>query len=335
MLHRKRKPRIARVGLLCCGMLAPLAISGPLDGTAQGPAYPSRPVRLIVPYAPGGATDTLARMLATDLGTAFGQSFLVENRPGASGAMGLEAAARAPADGHTLVLINSTHASWLALGGDTSIDLLHDFVPVALLGNSPVLIATTVRIKAATLDEFVQRARAHPGSLTYASCGVGTAGHVVGEQLKITASIEMVHVPYRGCAPAVQAALGGHVDLVVTSVTSGLPYIGPDRLRGLAVTSPHRLAAAPDLLTVAELGYSELAIEVWHGLLAPVNTPSEVVQRLQDETLRALQTDANRLWLTRIGIDPAFGTGDEFGALLRADMKRYREVVERARLKKQ
>ena len=313
--------------------LAVLAMAVAINANAQGPGHPSRAVRIIVPYAPGGATDTLARILAAELGAAFEQSFSVENRPGASGTFGLELATRAPADGHTLVLINSTHASWRALGGKTSVDLLRDFVPVALLGTSPVLIAATSRLGATTLEELIRLARTQPGILTYASCGVGTAGHVAGEMLKLVAGIEMLHVPYRGCAPAVQDALGGQVDLVITSATSGLPHIGPGRLRGLAVTSPRRLATAPDLPTVSELGYSDVSIQVWHGLLAPVNTPRDVVQRLQDETLRALRQEANRARLMQVGIDASSGTGEEFGTLLRTDIERYAEVVKRARLK--
>jgi len=333
VLHPRMELRSRRLQRLCSVTLAALALGVAISGRAQSQAYPSRPVRIIVPYAQGGATDTLARLLAADLAAAFEQSFSVENRPGASGAVGLEGAARAPADGHTLVLINSTHASWRALGGETSVELLRDFVPVALLGHSPVLIAATPRIKAATLEGFIRLARAQPGALTYASCGVGTAGHVVGEMLKIAAGIEMLHVPYRGCAPAVQDALGGQVDLLITSATSGLAQIGPDRLRGLAVTSSRRLGSAPELPTVSELGYPEASIEVWHGLLTPANTPAEVIRRVQDETLRALRHEANRSRLMRVGIDASPGTGDEFGALLRIDVRRYQEVVERGRLK--
>ena len=303
-----------------------------MDASGQGSGYPSRAARIIVPYTPGGATDTLARILAAGLGPTLEQSFSVENRPGASGTLGLELAARAPADGHTLVLINSSHAGWRALGGKTSVDLLRDFTPVALLGTSPVLIAATPRVGATTLEEFVRLARARPGTLTYASCGVGTAGHVAGEMLKIAAGIELLHVPYRGCAPAVQDALGAQVDLVITSATSGLPHIGPDRLRALAVTSSRRLTTAPDLPTVSELGYPGVAIQVWHGLLVPANTPREVVQRLQDETLRTLRQDINRSRLMQVGIDASPGTGDEFATLLRSDLERYGEVVKRAKL---
>ena len=296
-------------------------------------AYPTRPVRIIVPYAPSGATDTLARILAADLGAAFEQSYYVENRPGASGSVGLEVVARAPPDGYTLVVINSTQLSWAALGGTTSVDLLRDFVPVALLGTSPVLIAATPRADIASLDEFIRRARVRPGTLSYASCGVGTAGHLAGELMKAIARIEVVHVPYRGCAPAVQDALGGQVDLVITSATSGLPQVGPGRLQGLAVTSPIRLAAAPELPTVSELGYPDLSIQVSHGLVAPLNTPRDVVQRLQAEVLRSLRDGANRSRLAKVGIDPPFGTGDEFGALVRSDSAKYLDVVKRARLK--
>ena len=313
-------------------VLAVAAIAVAMGANGQGPAYPSRASRIIVPYAPGGATDTLARILAAGLGTALEQSFSVENRPGASGTLGLELAVRAPADGHTLVLINSSHAGWSALGGKTSVDVLRDFTPVALLGSSPVLIASSSRVGAKTLDDLVRLARARPGTLTYATCGVGTAGHVAGEMLKIAAGIDLLHVPYRGCAPAVQDALGGRVDLVITSATSGLSHIGPDRLRALAVTSSRRLATAPELPTVNELGYPAVAIQVWHGLLVPANTPHEVVQRLQDETLRALRQDENRLRLMQVGIDASSGTGDEFATLLRSDFEKYADVVKRAKL---
>ncbi len=296
-------------------------------------AYPTRPVRIIVPYAPSGATDTLARILAADLGAAFEQSYYVENRPGASGSVGLEVAARAPADGHTLVVINSTQLSWEALGGTTSVDLLRDFVPVALLGTSPVLIAATPQAGVATLDQFIRLARARPGTMSYASCGVGTASHLAGELLKTIAKLELLHVPYRGCAPAVQDALGSQVDLVITSVTSGLPHVGPGRLRGLAVTSPHRLAAAPDLPTVAELGYADMSIQVSHGLVAPLNTPREVVQRLQEEVLRTLRNDANQSRLMQVGIDPPFGTGEEFGRIIKRDIAKYHDMVKRANVR--
>ncbi len=313
--------------------MALVAFTGLQVGNAQGQIYPARPVRIIVPYATGGASDTLARILAADLGAVFDQPFSVENRPGASGTVGLELAARAPADGYTVALVNSTHASLVALGANVPVDLLRDFVPVALLGTSPVLIAATPRISATTLDEFIQAARIQPTNMAYASCGIGTAGHVVGEMLKVIAAIHMLHVPYRGCAPAVQDALGGQVDLVITSVTSGLPQVGAGRLRGLAVTSPNRLAAAPDLPTLDELGYSRAAIQVWHGLLAPAGTPQEIVNRLQDEILRALRKERNRSRLEQVGIDPPFGTGDEFDALFRKDIPKYRELAKSARLR--
>jgi len=320
--------------LRICGVAAEgLVLAVAMPATAAEPAYPSRPIRLIVPYAPGGATDTLGRILAADLGATFEQSFYVENRPGASGSVGLEVAARAPPDAYTLVVINTTHLSWTAVGGTTSVDLLRDFVPVALLGTSPVLIAATPRAGVATLVEFVRRARARPGTLSFASCGVGTAGHLVGELLKTIAQIDVLHVPYRGCAPAVQDALGGQVDLVITSATSGLPHVGSGRLRGLAVTSPDRLAAAPELPTVTELGYAEMSIQVWHGLVAPAGTPSDVVQRVQQEVLRALRNDANRSRLAQVGIDPPFGTGEEFGARIRSDGAKYLEVAKRAHLR--
>ena len=300
-----------------------------MHAVAGEPAYPARPIRIIVPYAPSGATDTLGRILAADLGAAFDQPIYVENRPGASGSVGLEAAARSPADGYTLVVINSTNLSFTALGGTTSVSLIRDFVPIALLGTSPVLIAAAPQAGVATLDEFIQRARARPGTLSYATCGVGTAGHIAGERLKEIARIEVIHVPYRGCAPAVQGALGGQVDLIITSATSALPQVGPGQLRGLAVTSPDRLAAAPDVATVSELGYAEISIQVWHGLVAPAGTSPAVVQRLQEDVLRVLRNDANRSRLAQMGIGPPFGTGEEFGALIRSDSARYLSIVKR------
>jgi tripartite-type tricarboxylate transporter receptor subunit TctC len=325
----RRRPLVAALTALT---LAPLAAL-PLTAAAQ--AWPSKPVRIVVPFPPAGTTDILARALAPELQRAFGQPFVVENKPGAGGNIGAAEVATAAPDGHTLLMGTvGTHAINPALYTKMPYDHVKDFVPVTLVAGVPnVLVlnpASAQRYGIASVADLARAARANPDKLTFASSGNGTSIHLSGELFKALTGTQMVHSPYRGSGPALLDLMGGNVDLMFDNLPSAMPHIKSGKLLALAVTSSTRSAAVPDLPTVAEAGGPTLAsfeASSWFGLLAPAGTPMDIVNRIQQETARALATPAMRERLQSQGAIPSGNTPAEFARLIEAETRKWAPVV--------
>ncbi len=313
-------------------LVAALAALAPAAGFAQT-AWPSKPVRIVVPFAAGGTTDILARALAPELQRVFGQPFVVDNKPGAGGNIGAAEVAKAAPDGHTLLMGTvGTHAINPALYPKMPYDHVKDFAPVTLVAGVPnVLVLNPAFAQKAGIDsvaDLVRYARANPGRLNMASSGNGTSIHLSGELFKSLTGTFMVHFPYRGSGPALFDLMGGNMDLMFDNLPSALPQIRAGKLKALAVTTAQRSAAVPELPTVAETaGLAGFEASSWFGLLAPAGTPADVVSRLQQETAKALGAPALKERLLSQGAIPSGMAPAEFAALIAAETAKWARVV--------
>lgn len=307
---------------------------------AAGPAcaadWPSRPVRIVIPFAAGGSSDIVARLLADKLGAALGQTVLVEARPGANGILASDAVLRA-GDGHTLLFVSAAHAINASLYPKLPYDSVRDFVPVSLVASpGPMVIGVHASVPARTLPELIALARRQPGSVTYASAGVGNALHLAGEMLAQQTGVQLLHIPYKGAAPALNDLAGGQVQMMFNSALALAPFVKEGRVRLLAQTGAKRSSALPaDLPTVSE-ALTLLGFEVtgWFGLVAPAGTPAEVVGRLNAECLRALAQPDLREKLALLGSSEIpTQSAREFGSFLAAETERYARVIKAAGLK--
>ncbi len=317
------------------GALGALGLSAalPLSALAQGAWPAGKPVRIVVPFAPGGTTDILARVIAPELSKAFGQSFVVDNRAGAGGNIGAEIVAKAPADGHTLLMGTvGTHGINKALYAKLPYDPQKDFAPVTLVAGVPnVMVMNTQRAKALNINnvaDFVRYAKANPGKLNMASSGNGTSIHLAGELFKSRNGIFMTHIPYRGSGPAMTDMLAGAMDVMFDNLPSAMPHIQAGNLKAFAVTSAVRSAALPDVPTVAEAGnLPGFEASSWFGLLAPAGTPADIVSRIQQETAKALSSPAVKERLLAQGAIPGGNTPAEFASLIDAEITKWAAVV--------
>lgn len=302
------------------------ALSAPQMAFSQ--AYPARPVKVVIPYPPGSTPDIVGRTLSTRLQEALGQPFVVENRTGAGGNIGAEAVAKAPADGHTLLVgINGPAAINKFLYKGLTYDSDRDLLPVSLLASAPQMLVAVQAVPASSFREFVDYARAHPGKLSYGSVGSGSASHLTMELLKSDARLFVVHIPYRGFPPAVTDMLGGNIDAMFAIIPAVLPQVRAGRLKALAVTGLKRSALAPEVPSVAELGYPQLESLAWIGLLAPAGTPPAVVGRLSGETVRAMRAAEVRESLGKQGFDVVASSPSEFSAWIRAEQAKWSKVI--------
>ncbi len=310
---------------LAAALAAPLAF-------AQA-AWPNKPVRIVVPFAPGGTTDILARTLAPELSRVFGQSFVVENRAGAGGNIGAELVAKSPADGYTLLMGTvGTHGINKSLYSKLPYDPQKDFAPITLVAGVPnVMVMSTRRaqeLRINTVADFVKHAKANPGRLNMASSGNGTSIHLAGELFKARNAIFMTHIPYRGSGPAMTDLLAGNMDVMFDNLPSAMPHIKAGNLKAFAVTSAVRSEALPDVPTVAEAGkLPGFEASSWFGLLAPAGTPADIVNRLQQETAKALNLPAVKERLLAQGAIPGGNTPAEFATLIDAEIKKWEAVV--------
>jgi tripartite-type tricarboxylate transporter receptor subunit TctC len=295
-------------------------------------AYPSKPVTMIVPFPPGGALDIVARSLAQEMTPLLGQTVIVDNRPGAGGGTGSGAAAKAVADGHTLLFGSiATHALAPALYAKLPYDALKDFVPITQVTSAPLVLVSSAVLPATTLPALIAQARAQPGKLNYASTGNGTAVHLAGELFKSAAAIDVAHIPYKGGAEANTALITGEASYMIVNVQLALPHIKSGKVRALAVTGPRRLAILPEVPTMAESGLPSVDVSTWFGLFAPANTPADVVARLQRDVQRALQPMRERLLAQ--GDEPVGSTADAFSQFVRAEHAKWGKVVRDAGVK--
>ena len=308
------------------------ALAWPAAHSAHAQA--GKPIRLIVPFTPGGSTDILARALAPKLALALGTNVVVENRAGAGGSLGAGEVARAEPDGNTLLMGHiGTLAVNPALYPKLPYDPIKSFAPVAWVARVPNVLVVPATAKAKTLQEFIAQAQAQPGRLTYSSGGNGSAAHITFELLKLRARIFMLHIPYRGTAPSINDLIAGQVDSTFTGTPAVLPHVKAGRLRALAVSSPQRIAALPDVPTVAESGLAGFEADQWYGVVAPAGTPAAVVARLNAEINKALALPDVAQQLATEGAVPTPGTPQDFAALIARELPRWAEVVKAGNVK--
>lgn len=325
--------RIARPGrrlALAALALAAAGLAGP--ALAQS-GWPTKPVRIVVPFAPGGTTDILARALAPELSKAFGQSFVVENRAGAGGNIGADVVAKSAPDGYTLLMGTvGTHGINKSLYSKMPYDPQKDFVPITLVAGVPNVMVVNAEKAAArninTVNDFIKYARANPGKLNMASSGNGTSIHLAGELFKSMSGVFMTHFPYGGSGPALLGLIGGDMDVMFDNLPSSMPHIKAGKLKALAVTSSQRSAALPDVPTVEQAaGLKGFEASSWFGLLAPAGTPADIVNRVQQETAKALATPAMKERLLAQGAIPSGNTPAEFAKLIDAEIRKWAPVV--------
>ena len=289
--------------------------------------YPSRPVRVIVGFTPGGGVDINARMLAPKLSEYLGQQFLVENRPGAGTNIANELVAKSPADGYTLLFTTAALTINMSLYSKLPFDVLRDFAPVSVFSESPNVLVVNAKLPVASVKDLIEMARKSPGKLNYSSAGVGTTQHMSAELLKLLTKTFIVHIPYKGTSPSLTGLIAGEVDLSFANIPAIQAYVKSGRLRGLATTGSKRDPQLPDVPTMKEAGVDGLNVTVWYGLLAPAGTPKEIVQALAAASTRATRDADLRKRMLEQGADPVGGTPEEFGKLLREEVARWAEVV--------
>jgi len=290
---------------------------------AQG--YPSKPIRVIVGQAPGGATDIVSRALAQKLTDGLGQTVVIDNRSGAAGSIGSAIAASAPPDGYTALIVSSTYTINPSLYKKLPFDPIRDLQPVTLIASSPFLLMVHPSIAAKTPRELIALAKTR--KLTFASGGIGSSGHLAAELFSSMAGIELTHVPYKGAGPALIDTLGGQVNLIMSSIVSGMPYAKAGRLRALAITTRTRSPALPELPTISESALPGYDFSSWYGLMVPAGTPQPVIGRLHDETVKALKLPDLQQRLASEGCDAVGSTPEKLGAYIRTEMARWAKVV--------
>jgi tripartite-type tricarboxylate transporter receptor subunit TctC len=311
--------------------IAPIAVALACSlgaGTACAQAWPAKPVRIVVPFAPGGTADTLGRLVAQRLAESFKENFVIENRGGAGGVIGSELVAKAAPDGYTLLVSGvASHCIAPALSRNFPFDPLRDFTHIALFGGPPGVLVVHPSLPVRDLKEFIAYAKAEGGKLAYGSPGNGTQGHLIAEQLKQVAGIQMTHVPYKGASLAVADLIAGHLKVTSTTLTTAATQIKAGRARALAVSSVKRVPDFPDVPTFSELGYPELAAAIWFSLSGPPGMPPEIVSRLNSEVRRILKLPEVRERLRPEGIEPGDLDPQQFAAFLASELKRWGPIV--------
>jgi tripartite-type tricarboxylate transporter receptor subunit TctC len=297
-------------------------------GIALAQPYPSKPVRVVIPYPPGSTPDIVGRTLATRLQESLGQSFVVDNRTGAGGNIGAEAVAKSAPDGYTLLIgINGPAAINKFLYKGLAYDSDKDLAPVSLLASAPQMLVVTPSVPVTDFKAFLAHARRNPGKLSYGSVGSGSASHLTMELLKNDARVYIVHIPYRGFPPAVTDMLAGNIDAMFAIVPAVLPQVRAGKMKGLAVTGLKRAEMAPEVPSVAELGYPQLESLAWIGLLAPAGTPAEVLNRLNGEAVKAMRAAATRDSLAKQGFDVVGNSAAEFAAWIKSEQAKWSKVI--------
>ena len=294
---------------------------------AHAQPYPSRPVKIIVPFAPGGFTDVVARILQTQLAAAIGQPVVIENKPGAGSTIGTGEVARAKPDGYTLAMVSTTHTITPSIYRKMPYDALADFTPVMKLAEGPYLLVVHPSLPAHSVKELVALAAAEPGKIDYASSGNGSSQHLVGALFGQMAGVKLNHVPYKGSGQAMQDLVGGQVKVSFVGAPNAVPYLGNGRLRALGVTTRKRSADLPDIPSIDEAGITGFDATLWLGLLAPPGTPADIVAKLREAVTKALSTPEARKLVNSAGVDVALSTPEEFAALMKSELQRWGKVV--------
>jgi len=319
-IRGRRSIVVASMLLVAGGWAAPVA------GSAAD--YPSRAIRLVVPFPPGGGSDTVARLIAEKLSQRFGLPVVVDNKGGGGGVIGSRAVAHAEPDGYTLLLATTTtHAINASLIKDQGYDPVKDFAPVALVANLPLILVVNNSVPANSMQELVALARREPGKLNFASSGNGSSLHLAGEMLKRAANIDIVHVPYKGSAPAMSDLVGGQVDFIINVVPGTVAYVKTGKLKALAVASPHRTILMPGVPSMAEAGLPEVDASSWNGILAPAGTPRPIIDRLNGELAAIMKLPDVVAKLQALGVQATSSTPDAFGTFIRQETRRYAAIL--------
>jgi tripartite-type tricarboxylate transporter receptor subunit TctC len=332
----KRKPQhhsrraILRAG---SGMIAAAAVASFAPRLARAANYPDRPIKIIVPFAPAGPTDIMARILATHLGEALGGTAVVENRPGAGGNIGIGIAAHSEADGYTLLLTSSAYVVNPSLYAKIPYDPTKDFAPIAELGTSPNVILVDPKLGVKSIADLIARAKANPNELNYASPGIGTTPHLSGELFKIICEVNLTHVPFSGAGPAIQAILSGTTQVAFAALPPAHPHIESGALTALAVTGEHRWFDLPDVPTMVELGYKDFVSDTFQGFLAPANTPAAIVEQLTAKSLGILKTPKIAEQLRNDGFEVIANGPDGMKKRIADEVPKWRDIITKAGIK--
>ena len=310
--------------------IAALALAMLASG-AHAQAWPTKPIKWVVPFAPGGTTDILARTIGDKLAIALGQPVIIENKPGAGGGVGADYTAKAPADGYTIMGGTiSTHAINASLYKSLPYDPVKDFAPITLIARVPNMLVVNPDVPAKNVAELIALMKASPAKYTFASSGNGTSQHLSGELFKTMAGVEMQHIPYKGSPPALQDVVGGQVTMTFDNITTAWPLAKGGKLRALAVTTAKRSSVAPEVPTLAESGLAGYEVGSWQGVFAPAGTPPEIVKRLNAEIVKIIRMPDVNEKLTALGAEPVGNTPEEFGALVRGEVGKWADVVKKS-----
>jgi tripartite-type tricarboxylate transporter receptor subunit TctC len=299
-----------------------------MSASALAQSYPNKAIKMIVPFPPGGISDVLSRIVGQKVSESWGQPVVIENRPGAGTTIAADFIAKSPSDGYTLYFTDiTTHAINASLYRKLSYDSLKSFAPVTAVTSTPLVLVMHPSVPATSVKELIALAKSKPGQLNIAHSGIGTITHLAGEMFKTMAGVEMVNIPYTGSAPATTGILSGEASLLFSTMPAGLPHVKAGKLRGLAVTTPKRVATAPDILTMIEAGVPGFEAVLWSGILAPANTPKEIISKLNSELRRILQLPDVRERFAGQGGEPSPGTPEELGARMKSLIEMWAKVV--------
>lgn len=311
-----------------------ILLAATLSGAAVAQSYPARPVRVVVPFPPGQATDVIGRLVSQKLGEALGRQFVIENKPGANGVVAIDGVVQSAADGYTL-LVTASGSLVInpSLYSKLPYDPMKDLAPIALLGLVPLVVVSHPSLPAASIAQLVALAKAKPGTLSYASSGPGSAQHLAMELFKWRTGLDMLHVPYKGSAPAVNDLVGGQIPLMFDTIASSLPFINSGRLKPLAVALASRSSVLPNVPTMDEAGVKGFQVAGWSGLLAPAKTPPAIIQQLNAEVLRILGDPEIREKIVSLGMEPSNTTPDEFAAFMKSETAKWAQAVSLAKVR--
>lgn len=316
---------------LILALLASTLVLSPAAVLAQ--AYPSKPIRMILPFPPGGPTDITGRLIAQKLSEQLGQSVVPENRPGAAGNLGLELGAKANPDGYVITLTAPPLAVSPSLYAKLNYDAVRDFAPISLVAAIQNIMVVHNSVPAKNIKEFIALARRNPGKLNFSSSGAGSTNHLASELLKSRYKLDMVHVPFKGSSPALVALMSGEVDFGTMAVPGAIPIVRANKVRPLAVLSERRVPALPDVPNMKESGVDDFVVPIWYGILAPAGTPREIVNRLNSEIHKALASADLKQRLANSGVEPLISTPEHFADLIKSEIVRYAKVIKEANIK--
>ncbi len=308
-----------------------IGLGGPLAG-AESDRYPNKSIRIVVPFTPGGSNDLLGRVIAPKFSEVWGQTAIIDNRPGGGSTIGIETVVRAVPDGHTLLMTSGGIAINVSLY-KLSFNPVKDLAPVALLAQMPYLVAVNPSLPAKSTLDLINLAKAQPGKLTFASSGAGTSSHLMGEMFRSHAKLDMLHIAFKGGAPAVSSVISGEVQVIFNVLTGTLPHARSGKLRGLAVSSAKRVEVAPDIPTIAESGLPGFEVIAWYNMFAPAGTPRPIINKINAETNRILQQPDVRERLLALGVAPLSGTPEALGEYLKFEINRWAKLIKETGIK--